>query len=102
VTEWPWLTANRSHTASIHILDDDSLAFLTSFISIDLPSLTDMTVMSALLEGRDGTVENGGINSHTFAKDGHVVLARSPPLPLVIDYDGEDDDFGAEDEEGIL
>jgi hypothetical protein len=28
-------------------------------------------------------------------------LAHSPPLPLIIDYDSEDDDIGAEDEEGI-
>ena len=29
------------------------------------------------------------------------MLAHSPPLPLVIDYDGENDDIDAEDEEGI-
>ena len=29
------------------------------------------------------------------------MLAHSPPLPLIIDYDGENDDISAEDEEGI-
>jgi hypothetical protein len=30
------------------------------------------------------------------------MLAHSPPLPLIIDYDGEDRDVTAEDEEGIV
>ncbi|KAF8498670.1 hypothetical protein F5888DRAFT_1690907 [Russula emetica] len=29
------------------------------------------------------------------------MLANSPPFPLIIDYDGENDDISAEDEEGI-
>ena len=90
---------------------------LTSFISINLPSSTVMMMVSVSLEGRNGTMENGGINSHTSAKVWRNLilgsasylglclvadmLAHSPPLPLIIDYDSEIGDIGAEDEEGI-
>jgi hypothetical protein len=30
------------------------------------------------------------------------MLDHSPPLPLIIDYDEEDDDITTEDEEGII
>jgi len=43
--------------------------FLTSFVSVDLPFSTKVMVVSMSPEGQDGTVENGGINSHAFAKD---------------------------------
>src|SRR6266403_3141554 len=43
----------------------------TYFISIDRPSLTEMKTMTSVpYEGRGGTGNNGGTNSHTFANDG--------------------------------
>ena len=55
------------------------IRFLMSFVSIDLTSLMNMTVVPVLPKGQDGTVEIGGINSHTFAKDGGTsYLGRHP------------------------
>jgi hypothetical protein len=31
------------------------------------------------LEGKDGNENDGGINSHTFAKDGETSYSRQPP-----------------------
>ena len=101
-----------------------TILFLPSFFSIDLPSLTEMAVVSVTLERRDGaTMENGGINLHvcqrwrnlilgsasylglcltcTSGKPIADMLAHSPPLPLIVDYDGETDNVCAKDEEGI-
>ena len=47
------------------------IPFLISFISIDRPSLTETRVIGTkLLVGGHGTVNDGGTNSHKFAKDG--------------------------------
>ncbi|KAF8465432.1 hypothetical protein DFH94DRAFT_698806 [Russula ochroleuca] len=52
----------------------------------------------------DGSADAGGISWRMFAKDGELsysdILARSPPLPLVIDYFDKSYDINAEDEEG--
>ncbi|KAF8467930.1 hypothetical protein DFH94DRAFT_848132 [Russula ochroleuca] len=85
--------------------------FLTSSISIDRLSLVETRMMTPVSpEGGDGVANDGGTNLHTFAKDGETLylvadmLAHSPPLPLVIDFDDEEKDFNitAEDEEGII
>ena len=70
--------------ATVHILcrytSSTTILFLTSFISIDRQSLTETSVtLTILLVGRYGTVNNGGTNSHTFAKDGGMsYLGRHP------------------------
>ncbi|KAI0285883.1 hypothetical protein BGY98DRAFT_943855 [Russula aff. rugulosa BPL654] len=112
----------RSHTTSIHILDDYSL--LNVFYHY----------RSAVInEDEDGVPVARGTRwdrGEWWYKLAHVckrwrnltlgsasylelclvctpgkpvadMLAHSPPLPLVIDYDGENDDIDAEDEEGI-
>ena len=57
--------------------------FLTSFVSVDLPLLTKVMVVSMSPEGQDVTVRNGSMKSHAFAKDSGTLLAHSPPLSLL-------------------
>ena len=116
------VTANRSHTASIHILDDYSL--LNVFY----------LYRPAIFNGDDDGVpvargtrwdrgewwyklahvcrrwRNLTLGSASYlelclvcapGKPVADMLAHSPPLPLIIDYDGENDDIDAKDEEGI-
>ena len=50
-----------------------TIPFLTSSISIGQPSLTETRVIGTKsLVGRNGTVNDGGTNSHKFAKDGET------------------------------
>ena len=113
------LTANRSRTtASIHILDDDSL--LNVFY----------LYRPAIFNGDDGDIRIARVTGEWWYKLTHVcqrwrklvlgsasylglclvctsgkpvadMLAHFPPLPLLIDYDDESDNIGTEDEEGI-
>jgi hypothetical protein len=47
--------------------------FLTSFISIDRPSLMETRVMNSVSkEGGIGIANNGGTNPHKFAKGGET------------------------------
>jgi hypothetical protein len=49
------------------------IRFLISFISIDLPSLTEVRMtITFSQEGRDGTVKSGGTSSGAFAKEGGI------------------------------
>jgi hypothetical protein len=116
---------NSTHTASIHILDDDSLLYL---FYLYRPFTSD--------EDEDYTRIMGGnwqwAGERWWYKLAHVcqrwrnlilgsasyldlslvcsegtpvanMLAHSPPLPLVIDYDvDEDRDITTEDEEGMI
>ena len=110
--------ANRSHTASIHILDDDSLLNVFYLYRPDI------------FNGDDGSIRVARVTGEWWYKLTHVcqrwrnlvlgsasylglcllctsgkpvadMLAHSPPFPLLIDYDGESDNIGTEDEEGI-
>jgi hypothetical protein len=63
--------------STVHALPQSTystiIPFLTYFISIDQPSLTEMKVMFTVLKaGGHGTVNDGGTNSHKFAKDGET------------------------------
>ena len=63
--------------ATVHILRQSTssmtIHFFTYFISIDRPSLMETSVMvSRSWEGRNGTANYGGTNSHTFAEDGEA------------------------------
>ena len=70
--------------ATVHVLrrstSSTMIHFFTYSISIDRPSLTEMrTMVSVLQEGGDGNVNNGGINSHTFARDGESSYSGQHP-----------------------
>ena len=59
------------------------IPFLTSSTSIDQPSLTETRViLTESAVGGDGTVNDGGTNSHKFAKDGET--SYSSPRPTWI------------------
>jgi hypothetical protein len=75
----------RGPRPTVHVLLQSTystiIPFLTSFIFIDRPSLTETRVMlSVSLVGGHGTdMNDGGTNSHKFAKDGETsYLAQHP------------------------
>ncbi len=112
---------NSPHTTTVHILDDDSL--LNIFYLYRPFHLGENEDHDSRLRGR-------WVGEHWWYKLAHVcqrwrnlilgssfhlglclictngtpvadMLAHSPPLPLVIEYDHEDPDMAAEDEEGF-
>ena len=67
----------RCSLATVHILRRSTSStmnhFFTHFISTDHPSLMETRIMVTVSqEGRDGTANYGGTNSHTFAGDGEA------------------------------
>ena len=111
--------ANRSNTASIHILDDDSLLNFFCFYRLDIFDEDGNGVRVAkgtrwdhgdwwynlahiCQRWRNLILESasylGVYLVFTSGKPVADMLAHSPPLPLIIDYDS---DIGEEDEEGI-
>ena len=68
---------NPGSRATAHILRGSTslttIPFLTYFIFIGRPSLTETRAMTSVpLEGANGTANDGGTNSHKFAKDGEL------------------------------
>ena len=79
------LVSKHGPRATVHRLirstSSTTIRFLTSFISIDRPSLTETRVISSLLMvGRHGTVKDGGTNSHKFVKDGEMSYSGQHPI----------------------
>jgi hypothetical protein len=71
------LVSKHGSRATVHILhrstSSTTIHFFTYFISIDRPSLMETSVMvSRSWEGRNGTANYGGTNSHTSAEDGEA------------------------------
>jgi hypothetical protein len=78
------LVTKRGPRATVHILrrstSSTMIHSLTYFISIDRPSLTGTRmVLTVWKVGGDGIANDGGTNSHKFAKDGETsFLAQHP------------------------
>ena len=65
----PRATVHNQRVSTYSTMDP----LLIYFISIDRPSSTETKMIrSILLEGRNGTANDGGINSLKFAKDGET------------------------------
>ena len=61
------------HLVLFRFTPSTMILFLTSFISIDQPPLTEMRViLTVSTVGGHGTVNDGGTNLHKFAKDGET------------------------------
>jgi hypothetical protein len=115
---------NSQHIASIHVLDDDSLL---GVFYLYRPVIFDGDEDDVVrIEGGRGwdrerwwyrlahvcqRWRNLILGSASYLGLGLVctygtpvadMLAHSPPLPLIIDYDGENRDITADDEEGII
>ena len=120
----PTGTGNSPHTASILILDDDSLL---DIFSLYRPAFLDgdEDSIDRLIGGREWIRERWwyklthvcqrwrnlilGSASYlgvclvcTFGTPVADMLSHSPPLPLIVDYDDEHDALTAEDEQAIV
>jgi hypothetical protein len=72
---------NSPHTVSVHILDDDLL--LNIFYLYRPPFLTEARALQSVPQkGKDGTGNDGGTNSHTFAKDGGTSSSNRHPTSI--------------------
>jgi hypothetical protein len=71
--------------AAVHLVlfrstSSTMILFLTTFISIDQPSLTEMRViLTVSTVGGHGTVNDGGTNLHKFAEDGETSYGSHHP-----------------------
>jgi hypothetical protein len=121
-----WPADNSTHTASIDILDDDSLLNVFSSLSALFFSARTRMMKSSLFGG-----EEGWGRGRWWFKLSHVcqrwrnlilasssylglclvctkgtpvadMLAHSPPIPLVVDYNYEDSNMNTDDEEGLI
>jgi hypothetical protein len=75
---------NPGLRTTVHLLRGSTplttIPFLTYSIFIDRPSLTETrAITSGRLEGENGTANDGGTNSHKFAKDGEIFYSGRHP-----------------------
>jgi hypothetical protein len=78
------LLSKHGPPRTVHMLHRSTsltmIRFFTYFISLDRPSSMETRKISHIdLEGKDGNENDGGINSHMFAKDGETLYLRQHP-----------------------
>ena len=72
----PWATVHKLRGST----SSTTIPLLTYFISIDRPCSMEKRMMRSVhLEGENGSANDGGTNSHKFAKDGETSLSDRHP-----------------------